>query len=166
MSRFAFLLTLVVFVLSGCGGEEEASVPQISGSYNLVAQQQDSDCLPEVATEQQIFGFMTEAATGVRVMTMELSQEGGELSAELGPSGCLWAGVVDTTSSVTLSGDCHDGDIARSGRITAVAEPYGAGHELLGTLRVEVDTLDADGNPGPDGVPDCEVIADLEGTGS
>ena len=165
MCRKLLPLLLLVFLLTACPEEGEPEPPVIAGNYNLVAQQQDSDCLPEIASTTQIFGFMDEAAAGIPVMTMEITQVGGDVSAELGPSGCVWTGIVDSFSSLTLSGECHDADIARTGYVTADMEPYGSGWEFLGTLHLAVDTVDAEGNDGPDGLTDCDVMADLEGTG-
>lgn len=156
---------LLLPALACGGGEEEPVIPDVSGSYNLVAQQEDSDCLPEVASAEQIWGFMSEAASGIRVMTLEVSQDAGELSAELGPSGCIWEGVVDVAGSVTLLGDCDDPDVARSAHLAALLSPYGGGWEVLGSMAVEIDTLDVDGETAPDGVPDCVVQAGIEGTG-
>ena len=164
MRRSALLLCLSVLV-SSCGGEEDPVIPDVSGSYNLVAHQRDSDCLPEVADSEQVWGFMTEAASGIRVMTVDISQDVGELSALLGPSSCEWTGVVDAMNSLTLSGDCHEGDIARSAHLATTISPYGGGWELLGTMALEIDTQDGEGAGGPDGVPDCEVMSDIEGTG-
>jgi len=165
MERPVFSLLILSLILAACPEPEEPQPPVISGAYNLVAQQQDSDCLPEVASSSEIFGFMDEAAAGIPVMTMEISQTGGDLSVELGPSGCVWTGIVDAFSSVTLGGDCHDADIARSAHLTAQMEPYGDGWEFLGSLHLAIDTVDSEGNAGPDGATDCDVMADLEGTG-
>jgi len=164
--RLLTVLSAAFFLpLFACGGEEEPVIPDVSGNYNLVAQQEDSDCLPEVADAEQIWGFMSEAASGIRVMTLEITQQEGELEAELGPSGCLWSGVVDVTHSITLGGDCHDADVARSAHFTASVEPYGSAWSVLGSLSIEIDTLDAEGNDAPDGVMDCVVRAGIEGTG-
>ena len=165
MSRCPLLLVLFLSVISACGGEEEIPIPDIAGHYNLVAQQQDSDCLPEVATGAEIFAFMDEAAAGIPVMTMDLSQDGGDIVAGLGPSGCEWSGVIDNTASLTLNGPCNDPDLARTGHLSAMLEPSSGGWELEGSLLLEVDSLDASGAPGPDGLPDCEVLLDIEGTG-
>jgi hypothetical protein len=159
------LSVLLLLPSLACGGEEEPVIPDVSGSYNLVAQQEDSDCLPEVASTEQIWGFMSEAASGIRVMTLEVTQEAGELSAELGPSGCIWEGVVDAAGSVTLLGDCDDTDVARSAHLATLLSPYGSGWEVLGSLSIEIDTLDGEGNAGPDGLTDCVVQAGIEGTG-
>jgi len=165
MRYLNFLTLLSLPFLLACGGEEEVVIPDISGSYSLVAQQMDSDCLPEVAPAEQVWGFMDEAATGVRVMSLDLAQDGGEIAAELSPSGCLWAGVVDQAASVTLGGDCDDPDVTRSAHLTAMFSPYGSGWEVAGSLSIEIDTLDSEGNAGPDGVPECVVEAGVEGTG-
>ncbi len=165
MRYLNFLSLLSLHFLLACGGEVEVVIPDISGGYNLVAQQTDSDCLPEVAAAQLVWGFMDEAATGVRVMSLDLAQDGGEIAAELSPSGCLWTGVVDEAASVTLGGDCDDSDVARSAHLTALLSPYGSGWEVDGSLSIEIDTLDSEGNAGPDGVPECVVEAGVEGTG-
>ena len=165
MRHLNFLSLLCFLSLLACEGDEELVIPDISGSYNLVAQQEDSDCLPEVAAAEQVWGFMDEAATGVRVMSLVLAQETGEVAAELSPSGCLWAGVVDEAASVTLGGDCDDTDVTRSAHLTALFSPYGSGWEVDGSLSIEIDTLDSEGNPGPDGVPECVVEAGVAGTG-
>jgi hypothetical protein len=165
--RLAVSLSLSLLLpLLACGFDPEPVIPDVSGSYNLVAQQQDSDCLPEIADAEQIWGFMTEAASGIRVMTVEIAQQAGELEAELGPSGCLWSGVIDAAASLTLSGDCHDSDVARSAHLTALASPYASGWEWTGSMSVEIDTIDIEGNALPDGISDCVVHADIEGTGS
>ena len=165
MSRSLLLVVLFLAVTAACGGEEEIPIPDIAGHYNLVAQQQDSDCLPEVATGAEIFAFMDEAAAGIPVMTMDLSQDDGEILAGLGPSGCVWSGVVDNRSSLTLNGPCNDPDLARIGHLAGTLEPNSGGWELDGSLLLEIDSLDASGAPGPDGVTDCEVLLDIEGTG-
>lgn len=165
MRYLNFLSLLPVLPLLACGGEESPVIPDVSGSYNLVAQQTDSDCLPEVAAAEQVWGFMDEAASGVRVMSLAVTQQGGELSVELSPSGCLWIGVVDEAASVTLGGDCDDSDVTRSAHLTALLSPYGSGWEVDGSLSIEIDTLDSEGNAGPDGVPECVVEAGVAGTG-
>ena len=156
---------LLVFVLSACGGEEEPEIPDVSGTYNLVAHQRDSDCLPEVADVEQIWGFMTEAASGIRVMTLDVTQEVGELQAVLGPSECEWSGVVDSAFSVTLNGDCSEqGVVERSAHMALSASPFANGWELLGSMSLEIDTTGPDEET-PDGVSDCTVDAEIEGTG-
>lgn len=161
-----FLLALLVVPLFSCVGEEPPPSPaNMEGQYNLVGTQRDSDCLPEWASVEQVWGFMDEAASGIRVMTMSVVQDGADITATLGPSNCTLTGVADAAATMTLGGDCHEGDVARTLHLTVDGVALGAGWEIEGTMTIEVDTLDADGAAGPDGVEECVVTANIEGTG-
>ncbi|MCP4870572.1 MAG: hypothetical protein GY898_17855 [Proteobacteria bacterium] len=157
----------LLMALTACPQPEpEPSIPDLSGSYNLSTTQRDSTCQPEDATPEQIFGFLDSTPEGIPVIGMELEQDGDSLDGTLTLSGCVWTGLVDTTGSFTLSGDCSDADAGRVGRIGATAEAFGDTWDVEGTLTIEVDTLDEAGAPGPDGTADCEVVSDLQGSGS
>ena len=165
--RHALYAVLASLLLVACPTEEpEAEVPDISSHYVLTAQQRDSNCLPEIASPEQITGFMEETPNGVPILSVDLAQEGDSLDGLLDPSGCSWSGLVDTEGSLTLSGPCDDADVGRIGRVAGMATPFGADWQLDGSLTIEVDTENAAGEPGPDGEADCEVILDLAGTGS
>jgi hypothetical protein len=159
-------LSAIVLLLCACPTEEpEPEIPIVEGQYVLTAQQRDSDCMPEVASADQILGFMEETLTGVPVLSLEIVQDGEQLDGLLDPSGCEWSGLIDTLGDITLSGPCHEADVARIGRIAANISPFGEDWELTGTLSIEVDTQSQAGDPGPDGITDCEVLMDLSGTG-
>jgi len=169
--RTARYSIVVVFLsissLAGCPDPDpEPVLPDLTGRYNLATQQRDSSCLPEVADPDQIFGFLEESAGGIPVIAMDVEQEGDSLVAVLDPSGCEWSGVVDVARAFSLSGPCGDAEVGRIGRIAANATGFGDTWEVDGTLTVEVDTQTLAGEPGPDGVTDCEVVLDLAGSGS
>lgn len=157
----------LLLALTACPQPEpEPSVPDLAGSYNFATSQRDSSCQPEVATAEQIFGFLDTTPEGIPVLQLELEQVGDELDGTLDPSGCAWSGLADVSGSFTLGGDCSDAEVGRVGRIGATAVAFGDVWDVDGTLTVEVDTLDEAGTAGPDGTADCEVILDLSGSGS
>ena len=161
-----FVVGFLAVPLFACVTEEPPPAPaDMEGQYNLVGTQRDSDCLPELASIEQVWGFMDEAASGIRVMTMSVAQDGADITATLGPSNCTLTGVADAAATMTLGGDCHESDVARTLHLAVDGVSLGAGWEIEGTMTIEVDTQDADGVAGADGVEECVVTANIEGTG-
>lgn len=162
----AIPIVVMLVALLGCPQPEpEPEIPDISGHYALAAQQRDSDCVPSIASPDQVMGFLETTQTGVPLLAMQIEQEGDVVEGTLDASGCVWSGRVDAQGAFTLTGPCDGADVRRTGRVGATATPFGADWDVDGTLSVEVDTLDAGGEPGPDGALDCEVLLDLSGTG-
>ena len=165
--RPTLLIVLASLLLVACPtADPDLEVPDISAHYILAADQRDSTCGTTIATADQVTGFLEDSADGVPILNMDLTQEGDALHAVLDPSGCEWTGLVDVQGTFSLSGPCDDADVIREGRVAATASEFGDSWDMEGALTIEVDTLDAAGDPGPDGTADCEAILDLTGHGS
>lgn len=156
MSHATHLVVLALLV--GCGPTEEppAEPRDMAGAYNLAFTQENSGCLPGVASYEDIFGFLDSVDLGTPVGSAVVTQDGGVIEASLSPASCLLEGSVDSTGTFDLGGSCSDATLGRELFMTGTVTPEGSNLRLAGTMAIEVDVDDGAGG-GPDGVAECTV---------
>ena len=155
--RPALLLAAITcWFCSGCP-QEEAQVPAIGGSYPLVVTPYDTDCLVDGTTVLNN-SFLTWMGGDGTWGTMEIVQDGGDLSITLGE--CGFAGIVDEAGGYYFGGECTT--TAEGATVTVncagIAGPDAENPQIAyleGDMTIAVDYLDADGDPGTDGTVDC-----------
>jgi len=138
----------------------------IAGTYALVAQQLDSECVGPEWDFWEIFDFMERTPTDVPSMQIVMTQSEGDIEASLSPGGCVLEGSVGPSGTFSIRGGCDtssmDRDLEISGNITL----FGANFDVDANMRIDVDQGDGAGGP-PDGTIDCSVTTvELSGSGS
>ena len=163
-----FSLSLAVSLLVGCpSGEPPPAEPmEVAGSYVLVAQQLDTECVGPSWDYWEIFDFMERTANDVPSMAIIVTQDGATLVGTQSPAGCVLSGSVGAEGAFSLRGACPTPSMDRELALSGTIAPYGSGFDVDGGLVIEVDRDDGAGGP-PDGTVDCTVTSvEISGSGT
>jgi len=158
----------VLALLIGCPSSDPppAEPLDVAGSYTLVGTQLDSECVGAEWDFCEVYDFMERTPSDIPSMTMEVTQDGGAISATQAPAGCVLDGTVGPTGTFSLRGPCDTATMDRDLEISGTIVEFGAGFDIEASMRIDVDRSDGAGGP-PDGVVDCSVPSvDLDGSGS
>ncbi len=164
---FLFLIVCLAGGSVGCeqGANEDAeALPQIAGSYALVAGLETSGCHPPTYGFEDLYAFMNIADNLALTTLAVLSQSETEVTATLDPSDCVLTGSVGVSGGITLQGPCDDDLYNRQLRVTGTIAELEGRWRLSSSLAVEVDSGDGAGGA-PDGTADCSDGLSLGGTG-
>ena len=150
------ILLVMIACLCGCP-EEEAEVPTVAGSYPLVVTPYDTDC-PVDGTTVFADSFLTWMGGDGTWGTMEIVQDGGDLSVTLGE--CGFVGIIDEEGAYYFGGECTTTaeDATITVNCSGVAGPDVENPQVAlveGDMSIAVDYLDVNGNSVADGTVDC-----------
>ena len=158
------LIALCGLVLGGCP-EPEPEVPAVQGTYPVTVAVVDGDCYPDNLT---IFAdsFVTWMGGDGTYGEVELVQQGSDISVFFGE--CEFFGTLDVEGDFYFGGECttsaEGADIIVTSTGHAGPDEADNGHNRVeGTVLIEVDHQDEDGNQDPDGALDCSREADYSG---
>ncbi len=161
--------TLLVIVacgllLGGCP-EEEPLVPTVQGTYPVTVAVVDGDCYPD-GVDIFVDSFVTWMGGDGTFGELELQQDGTDITVLFGE--CDFFGTLDVDGAFYFGGECttsaEGADLVVTSTGTAGPDAEDSGHNRVdGTLTIEVDHRDEDGNQTPDGTLDCSRVADFSG---
>ena len=165
--RLAAAAALTLSIGCPTADDDDATTPmEVAGSYSIVGSQLETTCTGAEWDFWEIFDFMERTANDVPAMTWDIIQDGGALTADMGPADCVWTGSVGADGTFSLRGPCATASMDREITITGNIAPFGNNFDVDGTMVIDVDRDDGAGG-GPDGTPDCTVSAvELTGSGS
>ena len=157
------LLCFVLLVASCTPDEPAQTTPDVDGSYTIIVGSNEgwtNDCPVDIPLVDTVgfVGMSGALYTGV----MEIVQEGSALTLDF--EGCAGlTGAVSLEGIIDVSGPCTYNQIELEIMVGATFSMTDGIRNLDGLVSVDVDANDGAGG-GPDGVVDCAVSGDLQGS--
>jgi len=160
-----FLWLVVVGMWIGGCPEPDPEVPAVQGVYPVTVAVVDGDCYPDgvdVFADSFVVWMGGDGTYG----EVELVQQSTDLTVLFGE--CEFFGTIDVDGDFYFGGECttsaEGADILVTSTGTAGPDAEDNGHKRVeGTVLIEVDHRDENGNQQPDGTLDCSREADFSG---